>query len=250
MMAERMTVKGSDYYDWLLSIPREKVICIDTETTGLDPKKDEILQVGIVDGSCNVVLNTYIRPDHRRRWPKAQEMSGISWDTVKDAPEMWEVRDEIERIIADASLVVGYNVGFDVSMLEESGVNVDKSKTYDVMEDCARVWGKWSDKKGDYLWMKLAEAAKKFDIDFDAHDAVNDATATVKVLYTMLTRWEFVEAEHANDAMKKRHEEFERTLKAENDKRERVETAKAAVVLFLIFAAAATLFYSCTALVF
>lgn len=42
MKPERMTVKGSDYYDWLLSIPREKVICIDTETTGLDPKKDEI----------------------------------------------------------------------------------------------------------------------------------------------------------------------------------------------------------------
>lgn len=250
MRAERMTVKGSDYYDWLLSIPREKVICIDTETTGLDPKKDEILQVGIVDGNCNVALNTYIRPNHRRRWPKAQEMSGISWGTVKDAPEMWEVRDEIERIIADATLVVGYNIGFDASMLEESGVNVDESKTYDVMEDCARVWGKWSDKKGGYLWMKLAEAAQKFGIDFDAHDAVNDATATVKVLYAMLTRWEFVEAERANDAMKKRHKEFERTLKGENDKRERVETAKIAVVFFLIVAAAVALFYSCSALAF
>lgn len=250
MMAERMTVKGSDYYDWLLSIPRENVICIDTETTGLDPKKDEILQVGIVDGNCNVVLNTYIRPDHRRRWPKAQEMSGISWDAVKDAPEMWEFRDEIERIIADASLVVGYNIGFDVSMLEESGVNVDESKTYDVMEDCARVWGKWSDKKGGYLWMKLAEAARKFGIDLDAHDAVNDATATVKVFYAMLTRWEFVEAEHANDAMEKMHEEFEHTLQDEKEKRERVETAKVAVVFFLIVAAAVALFYGCSALVF
>ena len=250
MRAERMTVRGSEYYDGLLSIPHDKVICIDTETTGLDPKKDEILQVGIADGDCNVIIDTYIRPEHRRRWPKAQEMSGISWDTVKDAPEMWEVRDEIERIIADASLVVGYNIGFDVSMLEVSGVNVDESKTYDVMEDCARVWGKWSDKKGGYLWMKLAEAARKFGIDLDAHDAVNDATATMRIFYAMLARWEFVEAERANDAMEKRHKEFERTLQDENEKRERAETAKIAVVFFFIVAAAVALFYSCSALAF
>lgn len=248
MQAERMTVKCSDYYDGLLSIPREMVLCVDTETTGLDPKKDEILQVGIVDGNCNVVLNTYIRPDHRRRWPKAQEMSGISWSTVKDAPEMWEVRNEIERTIADAKLVVGYNVGFDVSMLEEAGINIDESKTYDVMEDCSRVWGKWSDKKGGYLWMKLAEAARRFGIELDAHDAVNDATATMKIFYTMLSRWEFVEAERKSDELRESSIRLKQEAAEVERKKEIGGYVRVLTAFVVAIASILLLFYGCSSI--
>ena len=61
--------------------PREGVICFDTETTGLDAGgRDEILQLSIVDGTGAVLFSDYVRPEHRQRWPKAQEVNGITPD--------------------------------------------------------------------------------------------------------------------------------------------------------------------------
>lgn len=38
-------------------------IVIDTETTGLDPEKDELLQVSIIDDEGNVLFNSLFRPE-------------------------------------------------------------------------------------------------------------------------------------------------------------------------------------------
>ena len=38
-----------------------KVIVIDTESTGVDPYSDEILQVSIIDGAGKVLFNKYIK---------------------------------------------------------------------------------------------------------------------------------------------------------------------------------------------
>ena len=38
-----------------------KIICIDIETTGLDPANDEILQISIINGRGKTLYNSYIR---------------------------------------------------------------------------------------------------------------------------------------------------------------------------------------------
>ena len=56
--------------------------CIDTETTGLEPGKDEILQVSVVNGNGDVLFDSLVKPTHRKRWPKAAEVNGITPDMV------------------------------------------------------------------------------------------------------------------------------------------------------------------------
>lgn len=213
-MGNRATVYGTLYYERLLSVPRERVLCVDVETTGLDPEKDEILQLAMVDGNGDHLLCTYVRPDHRRRWPKAREVNGITWAMVKDAPTIDDLADKIGEALSKAELIIGYNISFDQRMLEAAGVSFRAKLIYDVMEDYAQVWGRWSDRKGDYLWAKLSEAARRFGITLDAHDAANDAIATAHLFYAMLGSEDFREAAKAKtevDARAKRwYEEQEK----------------------------------------
>lgn len=62
-----------------------KIICIDIETTGLDPANDEILQISIINGRGKTLYNSYIRPVHKREWKEAEEINKISWEAVKNA---------------------------------------------------------------------------------------------------------------------------------------------------------------------
>ena len=71
--------------------------CIDTETTGLEPGKDEILQVSVVDGNGNILFDSLVKPTHRKRWPKAAEINGITPDMVKDKPNIEDIADDIGR---------------------------------------------------------------------------------------------------------------------------------------------------------
>lgn len=208
---DRMLSRGSSYYKRLLAIPAEKILCIDTETTGLDPRKDEIIQLSMIDGHEKSIFESLICPPTRKRWPNAQEINGITPKMVKGKPELEEVADQVQEAINAADLIVGYNLPFDVSMMEAEGFDFSGKEQYDLMEDYAQVFGKWSSAKGDYLWTKLTTAAKHYGIKFAAHDAGKDARATIKLFYAMLSDPEFMTAAEARDrAYVKIQEEAER----------------------------------------
>ena len=240
MSGRRTTIYGAAHYERLLSIPRERVLCIDVETTGLDSQKDEILQLAIVDGNGERLLCTYIHPDHRKRWPKAQEVNGITWQMVKGAPTLKEVKDEAQAIISSAELIIGYNVSFDQRMLKAGGIGFGTRDIYDVMEDYAQVWGTWSYHKGDYLWVSLEKAASHFKIPLDAHDAANDAIATARLFYAMLESDDFKAASEARDAEIERQREEGARQQAELEKIERSQRHGALtawiIIALIIFA--------------
>ena len=66
--------KGSD----LLNI-----ICLDTETTGLNHYDDEILQLSIIDGSGAILFSEYVKPVHHECWTDAEKVNHISPSMVK-----------------------------------------------------------------------------------------------------------------------------------------------------------------------
>ena len=63
------------------------ILVFDTETTGLIPRDDEIIQFSAIDGDGNVLLNEYIRPSRHTSFPEASEVNGIYYDDLKDKPE-------------------------------------------------------------------------------------------------------------------------------------------------------------------
>lgn len=165
------------------------IVCFDTETTGIDPwDNNEILQVSFVDGEGNVLLNSLVKPVNRQRWPNAEKVNGISPKMVKEAPTLSELAPQIRGILDSAKILVAYNMKFDVSFLNASGLGFGKyihpETKVDVMIDYAEVAGKWNDYHGDYRWQKLVDCAKHYGFDWSttgthAHDSLGDALATL-----------------------------------------------------------------------
>lgn len=180
----------------------ESCIVFDTETTGLNPERDEIIQLSIIDGTGKILFDEYIKPSRRKKWPEAQKVSGISPEMVKNCKTFRFFRKTIQDIFDSHKTIIAYNIGFDADFLRASGVDVfrkvspgikfntlfdglpEESETKDwrdVMIDFAEVYGEWSDYKNSYKWQKLSTAAAYYNFKFSAHNSLEDVKATLFV---------------------------------------------------------------------
>lgn len=187
-LVERLTKLTKELYP-KKEYPKE--IVIDTETTGLDTFEDELLQVSIIDTDGNVVFDSYFKPIRHNEWYEAQNVNHISPEMVADAPTIYEKAAEINAIISQADLVIGYNVGFDLMMLANNGViSIKDIKSYDVMERFAEIYGEWSEWYQNYKWQSLARAAEYCGYDWSRqngkeHNSLADCFATLFVKQNM-----------------------------------------------------------------
>ncbi|MBQ5559487.1 MAG: 3'-5' exonuclease [Lachnospiraceae bacterium] len=165
---------------------KHKGIVIDTETTGLDPKQDELLQVSIIDIEGNVLFNSYFKPKVTS-WTSAELVNGISPQMVENSPKISEKIKEINKIVYNAETIIGYNTHFDLSFLYYNGLILsENTKFIDVMTIFAEIYGEWSDYFGDYKWQKLITATDYYNYNWDshpenAHNSLADCYATLYV---------------------------------------------------------------------
>ena len=98
-------------------------VALDLETTGLNPEKDAIIELGAVrfrDGKILDKFSQVVNPG--RPIPRAiQQMTGISQAEVDAAPPLSRVASAFRAFVGDAP-VVGHNIAFDVSFLRANGL--------------------------------------------------------------------------------------------------------------------------------
>ena len=136
-------------------------IIIDTETTGLDTMTDEVLELCIIDRDAGEVLyNQRFRPVRHEDWPAARRVNHIYPEDVAECPTFAECRDEIQREwIRGADWVGGWNISFDITMLENSGLLFTPGCAYDIMKADAAICGEYLGDRGA-KWRKLVDAAE------------------------------------------------------------------------------------------
>ena len=158
-------------------------LVFDTETTGLNPMEDEILQLSIIDEKENVLFDDYLKPLHKTQWPDAERINHISYEMVKDKPTFEQRLDEIQSIFTQADELIAYNANFDIRFLRKYGIILPDVQVYDVMLEFAPVYGEWNDSFEDWKWQKLVTAAKYYGYDYSqrAHDSLEDVKATLFV---------------------------------------------------------------------
>ena len=157
----------------------KEFIAFDTETTGLDPEKDRIIQLSAVrfkDMKPCETWNTYLNPGCPLS-PEAAAVNGITEDMVKDAPAIEEVTSDFLNFIGKCP-VAGYNVGFDLAFLWCSGIDLIASRRiYDAM---LSAYGPFP--KGSLADRKLVTLAAYYGIEFRAHDSLGDSIAAGEAL--------------------------------------------------------------------
>lgn len=97
-------------------------ICIDSETTGVDPVQDRIVELGAVEFRQNRVLQRMgmlINPGV----PIPQEATavhGIRDEDVAGCPTLAEIQERFLRHVRAAEVLVGYNWPFDAAFLDQA----------------------------------------------------------------------------------------------------------------------------------
>lgn len=162
------------------------IICLDTETTGLNHYDDEILQLSIIDGSGAILFSEYVKPVHHECWTDAEKVNHISPSMVKGCKPLLYYAHTIQRILENADMIVGYNIhGFDLPFIFNSGIEYhakENSIVVDVMLAFAEIYGQ--KRYNEYKWQKLKTCAEYYSYSEDSwHNALDDAKATLFLCY-------------------------------------------------------------------
>lgn len=177
---------------------KDKIICFDIETTGLDPFRDEILQLSIVDGHGNVLFDEFVKPENHTEWAEAAAINGITPEMTADKQPFTHWLPTVQKIFDSADLIVGYNCdGFDLAFMEQAGLTIDKP-TFDVMLEFAPIYGDYDERHGDYRWQKLAACATYYGYKGQNwHNSLDDTIATLHCYYGVLSdlQWTVTEDE-------------------------------------------------------
>ncbi len=166
---------------------KDEYVCFDCETTGLDPKNDDIISIGAVIIKNNVVISSkkfvkFVKPKTSLQID-AIKIHHIRECDLDEAEEIDDVIEEFLEFIGNRTLV-GYFLEFDIAMINKYlkpklGIKLP-NKIYEV-----------SAIYYDYKIEKIPQA--NIDLRFDTimhdmkiplmgkHDAYNDALMTALI---------------------------------------------------------------------
>jgi DNA polymerase-3 subunit epsilon len=164
------------------------ILVIDCETTGIDFARDQVIELCVQHG-----LDDNAR---KQVWrflpavpiaPAAQAVHGISLADLAGCPSFAEVADELARLFASVDVIVGYNVAFDIDMLQAEYARLGRTPldfTGKRIVDAFRLWQKFEPRS-------LQHAHERFvgDAFTAAHSASADVAATGRVLVGMLRQF-------------------------------------------------------------
>lgn len=169
-----------------IALPTKTGVLLDVETTGLNSRQDEIIELGMVkftylpDGNIVRVLDTFssFREPSGTIPPEVVDLTGITDDMVSGQSIDSEA---VEAFVADAVIVIAHNAGFDRKF-------------------CERYWPvfaqkAWACSANEIDWRgngfagsRLAYLLAGVGLFHQAHRAVDDCHAMLEILASKLPK--------------------------------------------------------------
>ncbi len=164
------------------------MLVFDCETTGTHFATDQVIELCVQHGLSEDAPNQVWRiqpstPIH----PGARALHGISEEDLVACPSFAELADEISDVFASAEVIVGYNIAFDIQMLQAEYARIGRP-LLDLSDkkivDAYRLWQKFEPRS-------LQHAHKRFVGEgfASAHSASADVAATGRVLAGMIKHY-------------------------------------------------------------
>jgi DNA polymerase-3 subunit epsilon len=161
-------------------------LVVDVETTGLDPRRDEIIELAMtpfsygLDGAIFTVGESF-QALQQPRAPISPEITAITGITNEMVAGQVINPADVVRLAAPASLVIAHNAAFDRRFLERFN-EVFTTKPW----ACSLSQIDWSAE--GYEGTKLAYLAQAAGFFYDRHRAMHDCLATIELLAGTLPR--------------------------------------------------------------
>lgn len=184
-------------YADLSRLPLEALdyVVVDTETTGLNVKRDDIVQIGAV----RIVGGKVLEGDSFERLvnpgrPISKEsirFHGVTDDMVAHAPGIDEILGEFLDYAGDA-ILVGHNIAFDLSFMNRT--RKVENPALDTMLLSIGAFARRRDHTLDALAEHFEEPVT------DRHTALGDAELTARLFLRLLPELDRVGARHFGDA--------------------------------------------------
>lgn len=159
----------------------DKLVFLDTETTGIDPLIDRLVQVAYKHK--NTLASSYFKPPVPISI-KSMSISHITNKMVGDKEEFStsQMKKDLQELLKD-NILVAHNAGFDIDMLYKEGIKIEKfidtlKVVRSIDEDC-----EIPEYSLQYLRYFL-----DFEIDAPAHDAVGDVIVLEKLFGYLFSR--------------------------------------------------------------
>lgn len=160
---------------------KEIFVCVDCESTGLDPKSDRIIEVAAVIFTFDGILErfeTLVNPG-RDIPEESQKIHNISNEMVSEAPPVKKILPELLEFLGKHT-IVGHGIGYDIQLISAEAerygydCSIMSSTNVDTLR-LARAYGNCPSNA-------LSSLGKHFNVQTEgAHRAMNDVEMNVEV---------------------------------------------------------------------
>lgn len=164
----------------------DRYICVDVETTGLNPKTDRIIEIGVArveDGHIVDTFSSLIHPGIQIS-ERVSELTGITNEMVEDAPDICRIIPHFMDFIGE-DIWLGQNIIFDYAFLKKAALQNGyplERKAVDTLKLARRFMPELESKT-------LGSLCDHFHIEHEAHRAMGDVLATVQVYAQLQKRY-------------------------------------------------------------
>lgn len=161
----------------------ENFVCVDLETTGLNPKTDRIIEIGMVkvrEGKIVEQFSSLINPRQQLE-ERIEQITGITQKELENQPLQKEILPQILEFLEE-DVLLGHRVLFDYSFLKRAFTNEKipfERKGIDTLKIARKVVADCESKS-------LPKLCSHYGIEYHPHRALSDALATVE-LYRKLS---------------------------------------------------------------
>lgn len=154
---------------------------VDCETTGLNFKNDEIIEIGMVQfkyrepgeiTAITEIYNSLQQPENKSISAEITRITGINMDDVED--QKIDLK-EVDKLLNNADIVIAHNAQFDRPFFERLSPSFKNKNWACSVNDIPWRTSGMSMGKLDYL-------AFQFGFFFDGHRAKNDCFAGIEIL--------------------------------------------------------------------
>lgn len=171
-------------------------VAVDVETTGLDPERDAIIEVGIIVFRDQDILEEFSSLVNPGRDIPAEitRLTGITQAMVDDAPFMYSLRSRLRPLLGN-HVLVGHNVDFDLGFLNAERLAIGNRRL-----DTVTLASILVPEAGRYGLDALARHLQLPDADLGQdHRALSDAEQTVELFLALKERALALELEQLDE---------------------------------------------------